>query len=307
MSVVIVEGPDGAGKTTLIDTLAPALKAMRFHNGAFLGEKWIGHHYRRQLYRALLRPSRSLVIDRAWFAEPIYGRAMRGGANRVPAWERRGLERLALRTGAVVVRCLPEFDVCRRAWAARVVEGKEYLDKEAKLKAVHAGYAKLDPGPLPMLTYDYTHNEPRDVLTWIKKQPSPPTVTRAPGLGRFAPRRVVALVGEAMNSHHVLDLPFVSEKRGGSGPWIAQQLEDWGISEGSLYWVNAYFAGQPQQLSFLRLLKPLKVVALGAIADERLRLLRVDHEVVPHPQYWKRFHFNEPYPLREHLECITSH
>lgn len=308
MTTLIVEGPDGAGKTTLIKELAPKLSDARvIHHGAYLGEKHIAQHYRESLYRALLRPRRSVILDRAWLAEPIYGRAKRNGLNRIAAWERRSLERLALRAGAVVVLCLPSFSTCERAWKARQMVGLEYLQRREELRQVHDGYRdlSLDVG-LPVFIYNYERHRAVDVLAWLEKQPTPPPVKVAPGLGRFAPKEVTLLVGEEMNSRHALDLPFVSASRGGSGPWLANQLETWGVPERDLYWVNAYHAGVSQPLDFLGALKPKSVIALGRVAELRLREAGVKkYTTVPHPQFWKRFHHHEEYPLKEAL-CTTS-
>lgn len=166
MTCIIVEGPDGAGKTTLIGSLISMMNATCFHNGAYPGETVIVQHYLGQLCYSRMYPWKTAILDRSWYAEPIYGAAMRNGADRISLLERNDLENFARDLRAVMILCLPPFEVCRLAWAARATEGKEYLDQEAKLKMVYAGYEKMNPG-LPMMRFNYQVHTPDNVYDWI--------------------------------------------------------------------------------------------------------------------------------------------
>jgi hypothetical protein len=79
---------------------------------------------------------------------------------------------------------------------------------------------------------------------------------------------------------------------------LAEQLDAWDVGEDELYWVNSAGLGvnwldEPD--------RPRRMVALGVHAEKWCQHAGVKHEVVPHPQYWKRFHYDEPYPLQEAL------
>lgn len=159
MSLIIVEGPDGSGKTTLAKrvTAIARCKAAVSRHGAYPGEEIIALRYLKDVMWAVDHPRELLVMDRSWISEPIYGAAARGGACRVSDNERYVIEQAALTCGAAVVLCLPPFEACRASWVARLAG--EYVKKEAQLRAVWDGYAawaSLGHCPLPVVVYDYT-------------------------------------------------------------------------------------------------------------------------------------------------------
>ena len=44
------------------------------------------------------------------------------------------------------------------------------------------------------------------------------------------------------------------------------------------------------------------IIALGNVASAELKKLGVSHLRTYHPQYWKRFHHSQPYPLIDLLK-----
>jgi thymidylate kinase len=297
--VTIYEGPDGAGKTTLLRSARREGEAVHTH-GPYPGEEQVWLHY----LRSLLTPSR-VAMDRSWLSEPIYGAAMRDGENRITVWQRRMLERLALSRSAVVVLCLPRLDVCRQTYLAR--KGEEYLDQVQQLEKVHRGYVEVskDNTVLRTVIYNYEVDEPESFLEFVES--SRPPRNDGPGVGSWRPGHTTLLVGDRPNyPERYGDLPFVADT--GCSPWLAERLEESGVPEDELYWVNATDAeGNPTNPDFLEDLRPYRVVALGNRARawlcRRAGVSEARFHTVEHPQFWKRFHHREPYPL---LEVLTN-
>lgn len=160
---MIVEGPDGAGKSRLITTIVEKLwpDAMVEHHGAYLGEAAISQYYKESLK---LGTNGRVIMDRSWLAEPIYGAVMRGGTNRVSADDEQELLDMAIEAHAVVVMCLPPFPVCLSAWRSR--RHLEYPTDESRLYQIHRLYGEhfTEWSPLVRLFHDWTHDRGADAL-----------------------------------------------------------------------------------------------------------------------------------------------
>lgn len=295
MTVTIFEGADGAGKTTLIDGLGP-LHATAVENfGPYQGETQIAHYY---LAALKLAYDGHLFMDRSWLAEPIYGRAFRNGEDRVGVARRRMLDRIALALRGVVVRCAPRFEACQAAFARRRAVGKEYLDTDAQLREVYTDYLRALQTALPVVDFDWQREDMADL--WARVEAKRPAANDGPGIGRWAPDEVTLLVGDRMNAPPAdgVDLPFVSFNSSGCSVWLADELERAGVSEASLYWINAFNAdGGATDAAFVAQLRPRKIVALGVHATAWCEAAKFAHVTVAHPQYHKRFKAHEPYPL----------
>lgn len=134
-----------------------------------------------------------------------------------------------------------------------------------------------------------------------------------PGVGAWrTDGRNILIVGDRPNSgQHAMvkqRVPFFSLHHGGCSLWLAQQLDDGGIPEEYLYWINGYtWDGVPTSRSFISELRPRAVVALGANAGRWCKDAGiVSAGVVDHPQHWKRFHCAERYPLIHLLRSLLS-
>lgn len=167
MSLVIVEGPDCAGKTTLIGVLGQRLKVRGHQNhGAYLGESRISRRYIAALNAAIQCPGDLILSDRSWLSEPIYGKAMRGGLNRLTERDEQMLTGAAWVARTVVVLCLPPYESCRTAWALR---GDDYVQREPQLREVYDLYAASVERWRATLPVVLVYDRSKDTVEWLVK------------------------------------------------------------------------------------------------------------------------------------------
>lgn len=306
--IIILEGPDGAGKSVLARTLQVRLAREGWtvfmqHHGPYPSLKDPSLYYLASMRRRMhTRQARyAVILDRSWLSEPVYGQALRGGIDRVGVASRRMLERVALKAGTLVILCYPAYDVCLRNWAAR--RALELVVEDRAMRVIYNLYAPdkvRERTSLPVLTYDYADG-PRDALEdlvlpaieYERNRPAP-----APGIGRWGSDSAL-LVGDRVSQYGWPDLPFVSFKKYGCSAWLAERLEAWGVGEDKLYWLNA-FEQTPEALGWGD--APKKIVTLGNNAAQWAERAGLTYMQAVHPQAHKRFHYNEDYEsLKEAL------
>lgn len=304
--IIILEGPDGAGKSVLAETLKIRLTKERWtvvshHHGPYPDLKDPSLYYlaslRRRAHLALAR--HAVILDRSWLSEPVYGQALRGGIDRVGIASRRMLERVALKCGALVVLCYPPFTTCATNWAAR--KGLELVKHEHTIRLIYDLYAPAVlrfRTCLPMALYDYTGERGQLDAIMANVEALRGQVAPVPGIGLWKPYATL-LVGDKVSRYGWPDLPFVSFKRGGCSAWLAERLETWGVGEQWLYWLNAH-EQSPECLGWPE--APKKIVTLGQVAARWAERGGLSYTAVTHPQAHKRFHHNEEYlDLKEAL------
>lgn len=306
--LIIFEGPDGAGKSVAAAAVASSLDVDVTHHGPYVGEDVIGQRYLDSMAPALSK-RRHVVMDRSWLSEPIYGAVFRGGANRITATHARMLQRCALARDAIIVLCLPPLETCLANYRKR--KEVEYLDNEDQLREVWHLYNKFAaPGGLDVLRYDYTKATSAALTADLRRVVTSRVPNDGPGVGSWRkPNQVALLVGDQMGKRifdgrdSTPEVPFVSFSRAGCADWLTQQLEDAGVPETDLYWINARAADDSiTDAKFICTLQPRRVIALGDVAAKWCkRELRSKFIEVSHPQFWKRFHMREAYPLIKEL------
>lgn len=292
--LTIFEGPDGGGKSTAVRTFAEATGARYVHFASLprVGKN-LGRVYVEAMLPALLG-YQDVVFDRCWLSEMPYGVAFREGRDRLTQASRRMLERLAMRCGAVVVRCQPSWETVKANYLSR--KHIEMLDNDEQLKTVYDLYAD-QATDLPELVYDYTKE---DLLTIpklvndVEKKRFVRHPLGAASAGNWEGR--IVLVGESFAERKDNDAfyqwPFASFSGEGCSQWLTDQLDLIEVGEDDILWVNA-----DQDLSLLYDLNPERIIALGDAAYSQLYRLKITAATVPHPQAHKRFNNKQRYPL----------
>lgn len=292
--LTIFEGPDGGGKSTAAQSYAQMTGAKYVHFASLPRvSKNLGRMYVEAMMPALLG-YQDVVFDRCWLSEMPYGVAFREGKDRLTSASRRMLERLAMRCGAVVVKCQPSWETVKANYLSR--KHIEMLDNEHQLKTVYDLYAE-QPTDLPLVDYDYTKGGLFEVsklallIDGLRMRQHPLDLSSA---GNWDAR--VVLIGESFAERKDNDpwyqWPFASFSGEGCGQWLADQLDLVEVGEDDILWLNS-----DQDLSVLYDLTPERIIAMGTEAYQQLYKLKIKAASVQHPQTWKRFNFKQRYPL----------
>jgi hypothetical protein len=298
--VTIFEGPDGSGKTTAAKQYAYTTGARYVHLPSLPRvTDGLARMYVEAMLPAILG-YQPVVLDRCWLSETPYGEVFREGRDRMSLAARRMLERLALRCGAVVVRCDPGLDSVLESFRKR--KGLEMLKSEIQLQRVYDLYVTT-PSELPIVHYDFGGY----TFTWVQQEiarqrlPCHPVDLLSAG-NWHAP---FVLMGEEFaerkNQDPWYQWPFASFSSEGCSKWLTDELHRAGVREQGLLWVNA-----DQDLEQLDTRHKPTFIALGRVAGEKLASFNIKHSLVEHPQYHKRFKSGQIYPLINHIVDVAG-
>lgn len=282
--LIILEGPDGAGKSTLAKDLCQAYSAEYHHEGPPPPHVDILDYYGGILEGARIRGGNH-VFDRLAYGEMVYGPVFRGVDRLTPAgW--RVFKRLIDATNTYLVLCLPERDVAFYNWMQR-----QHIEMVTQVEQYEEIYARYQlSAPEHHFVYDYKRHTPSDVVgayeLWLEGQPLPLPVGAV-----GSPGWTYLLVGErGSNPAALADLPFFSTKH--SSGFLTEALDLAGFMSSELAYANFWMHNGKQLI--LDNFEPRKVIALGSRAAMGLRAIGVRSFCeVPHPQYVKRFRHND--------------
>lgn len=309
--ITIVEGPDCTGKSTLIKNVFGEAAASWHFGPPGVRGAWV--EYLSALSDAAIiikewdndqdvaECNRNYVLDRFIYGELIYPKVVKRPST-LDLIKVRMLERVLLAQQAIVVFCMTRQDLALELWRER--QDTEFLQKEQQfLEAYTLWNELLGCGniQLPYIMYDLERTSYESIKTAARMQRAPEN--KGPGIGMYRTSSIV-LVGEQVNPNvDTNDWPFVAED--GSSYWLTQQLEELGVPENKLYWVNAIGReGFETPPFFLENLRPYKVITLGKTAELWAKRNKIEQwtkavRSISHPAYHKRFKANETYQLEE--------
>lgn len=305
--LLILEGPDACGKTTLGQALAHNYNGEYFHLTYRFPNKM--PQYQEVMLRKALKVMHEkqcpVVIDRLWVSEKLYADVYRGGS----PWPLMGryFTRLINRFAGIHLFCLPPNLETGIQWHAdaKGERPEMYDDISEIIKAYVDVYVKFNAGwklqhvrerePLmEKLSFVYAqglkiYESTRDVVPDFQMDPD-----RYNLLGDFSRARF-AFVGEALNNKGKRPTwPFWEHKH--SSLFLTAALELIDFDERLAVWWNWQEAYEdPDQLCELLeygAIHRLKYLALGKKAYNGLRAYGVPEEdviCIPHPSYFKRF------------------
>lgn len=149
--IIIIEGPDGSGKTTLAQQLSRQTGMPFEHRSKpetpeekalMMGE-----------YLQLAKSSRNVILDRCWYSEMVYGKVMRDQAY-IDYPQMYELERMLAKHGAIIIYCTGSKATL---WMRCTKRGEDYITCRDDFNAICEEYDKLMSVPhyVPVVRYEY--------------------------------------------------------------------------------------------------------------------------------------------------------
>lgn len=281
--LIVIEGPDKTGKTTLAKAIAEQLGYEYVHFSAPKGspaDEYIDF---------LLKLKRPTVCDRFHLGELVYGPMFRGKAGITPL-ELVTIERVMRLKQTILIHAVTNMKLANQ----RLVHSTEHevVDTRQNIAAAQ-GFAKVVPltNAGPVIRYDGSSldsiNKIVDDLRKIQSSLSAPA--KYSGIGTITGSKVV-FVGEAVNKNVTWrNLPF---DKGASSEFLLDIFQAAGVPEKAVYICNADKLTKQEAMNLSQGSR-VTFVTLGKKAADKLSSFGIRHSELPHPQFVKRFHFNQ--------------
>lgn len=154
--ILIIEGPDGAGKTTF----AKGFGGKYYHEGPPPTDMGPGNLLDYYLGKVRRATHETTVFDRLALGEVIYGPHLRG-TSRLSLDDYAKFVHETRRLGARHVLCLPPFETCLRNWASRAYVGRELIASEYVFSRTYEAFERYHAATWTDLIFDYTKGEAR--------------------------------------------------------------------------------------------------------------------------------------------------
>lgn len=155
--MIIVEGPDGSGKSTLVGELVSRLGLIQGTRSTLdrdrLHETTVQDSYR-AVMAAVNGMDEPVIWDRMFYSDGIYAPIVRDEESMFPGTTIEYLHRLVLAMRAPVVICLPPLEVVR----ANVASSRQLAGVAENIDAIYEAYEMLarEFSPSQCIVYDYT-------------------------------------------------------------------------------------------------------------------------------------------------------
>ena len=150
--IIIIEGPDGAGKTTLANKIKDQTGFMLLHRTQPKTEE--DKQRMMDEYVQVIKAGKNCILDRSWYSEMVYGPVMRD-TSVITYPQMYELERLLARNGALLIHCTaPEAAL----WKRCLRRGEDYITDRDTFHKICNGFDQLMydvPHHIPVLTYEY--------------------------------------------------------------------------------------------------------------------------------------------------------
>lgn len=154
--IIIIEGPDGAGKTTLCQQLLTSIPGSELkHFGAPATKEEALNYYK--VYVDLLKyydRSKVLIIDRCWYSDMVYGPIMRNTQEMSQEYADMLAGMVVACGGGMIIYCTAGVNTL---WSRCKKRGETYIKDSGTLKLIHDRYEEVMKNCvqfLPVIRYD---------------------------------------------------------------------------------------------------------------------------------------------------------
>jgi hypothetical protein len=156
--IFIVEGPDGAGKTTLISNVFPDIEYIHYSHFPTRNDAFTTFE---RLLESLIENPRNLIIDRFHISERIYGIEYHN--EKLSNHRYNYIESLCKLLNIRVICCLPSWLTVQENWSARL-DNEMIQDSSHLYKIWHSYSCIKQQTSLPIIMYDYQMPEAEHCL-----------------------------------------------------------------------------------------------------------------------------------------------
>jgi thymidylate kinase len=140
--IIIIEGPDGSGKSTVAKQLNVAISNSRIiHFGAPVNDAEAFSYYKKYAAEIVnAKPNETLIFDRSWYSDMVYGPIMRN-REEMPDVTAKMLEALVtIHGGGMVIYCTGHLSTL---WARCKTRGESYIPTIECLGLISDSYKQL--------------------------------------------------------------------------------------------------------------------------------------------------------------------
>lgn len=149
--IIILEGPDGSGKTTLANKLSVTMNMPIIHNVAPKNEDDFNGMY--DMYMNIVLDNGHAILDRCWYSEIVYGEILRG-ESAIDLNEMLYLEELiSHQEGGMIIHCTDKLNML---WQRCQYRGEDLVTLKEDLGAIKKAYDNLfmeEEHILPVVNY----------------------------------------------------------------------------------------------------------------------------------------------------------